>query len=529
MPMMTLDLVSPSTTGKEASPAPSIAGGASQPGTDGTSASGGAFGQAMAQAIQKNAGTNPAAAADPLAPPTQAVTLGLEPVQLPTEISGKATAAQTEATPTDANPASGAGLSLLPPWLQAMAQPLSVQPMNPGSSLQVITTSGPAPDDASLIAFAQAQGMDAQSIAQLLGQPPPATPSAALTGNPGLPASGTLPPGALAGMAAPGLVPVAGSPMPGSSLTNPMPATPAGSAPAPGMTDAQLQLAAAAVTALRGEQAATAAGNARLSPEATTEVEITSPLTQSLVLPGMRRALTNAATTETLARTAANWTFTTPQAKSWNESELDLSDLLAADNPPESADATTAASPTLQSESPPTREANAQPLALTSANPAAGKAETSNMQATHKLASDQMQQLNEQMADAIGERMMREIERGHWNLRLMLKPAHLGHIEVEMRLHAGGLEATFTAPQANTRELLQDGLDRLRAHLSEAGMDIANLDVKTGQNRQNGGDPTPGQQASAGNASGNSTAEQPAPTLGSPARPARPDGWDVMV
>ena len=63
--MMTLDLVSPSTTGKEASPAPSIAGGASQPGTDGTSASGGAFGQAMAQAIQKNAGTNPAAAADP--------------------------------------------------------------------------------------------------------------------------------------------------------------------------------------------------------------------------------------------------------------------------------------------------------------------------------------------------------------------------------------------------------------------------------------------------------------------------------
>ena len=151
------------------------------------------------------------------------------------------------------------------------------------------------------------------------------------------------------------------------------------------------------------------------------------------------------------------------------------------------------------------------------------------LSSTSTMTPDQLEQMSEQMADAIGERMLREIERGHWNVRLMLKPAHLGHIEVEMRLRAGELDATFAAPQAATRELLQDGLSRLKDSLGQAGMDVANLHVRDGQNRQNGGDSTPGQGQFANNAKTTSGANAPVQSTESPPRPRRTDGWDVMV
>ena len=143
--------------------------------------------------------------------------------------------------------------------------------------------------------------------------------------------------------------------------------------------------------------------------------------------------------------------------------------------------------------------------------------------------SDQMQQLSEKMADAIGERMLRELEKGEMNLRLSLKPAHLGHIEVEMRLRAGELDATFAAPQAATRELLQDGLARLRDSLAQAGMDVANLNVKNGQNRQNGGDSTAGQRKFAQKDNTSEATDNTVATVESTPRPRRSDGWDVMV
>ena len=130
----------------------------------------------------------------------------------------------------------------------------------------------------------------------------------------------------------------------------------------------------------------------------------------------------------------------------------------------------------------------------------------------------------------LGERMLRELERGHWSIRLMLKPAHLGHIEVEMRLRGGELDAAFMAPLAATRELLQDGLSRLKESLGQAGMDVANLHVKDGQNRQNGGDSTPGQRQFAQSNKEAPSAHAPVPSA-EPARsrPRRADGWDVMV
>ena len=148
----------------------------------------------------------------------------------------------------------------------------------------------------------------------------------------------------------------------------------------------------------------------------------------------------------------------------------------------------------------------------------------------NRASSDQMQQLADQMADAIGERLVREFERGHWNLRLMLKPAHLGHIEVEMRMRSGELDASFIVPHAGTRELLQDGLARLKENLGQMGMDVAFLDVKTGQNRQNGGDSTAKPKLTAETTLNSETTEMQAqPTQAFIPRPRHADGWDVMV
>jgi flagellar hook-length control protein FliK len=68
----------------------------------------------------------------------------------------------------------------------------------------------------------------------------------------------------------------------------------------------------------------------------------------------------------------------------------------------------------------------------------------------------------------------------------------VGHIEIEMRMRSGEFDAVFTAPNATTRDLLQDGMAKLRETLSQMGMDVANIHVGGGQTGQSGGDPTPG-------------------------------------
>jgi flagellar hook-length control protein FliK len=84
------------------------------------------------------------------------------------------------------------------------------------------------------------------------------------------------------------------------------------------------------------------------------------------------------------------------------------------------------------------------------------------------------------------------MEKGQWHLKLQLRPATLGHIEVEMRMRSGEFDAVFTAPNGITRELLQDGMSKLRETLSQMGMDVANIQVGGGQTGQSGGDSTPG-------------------------------------
>ena len=106
--------------------------------------------------------------------------------------------------------------------------------------------------------------------------------------------------------------------------------------------------------------------------------------------------------------------------------------------------------------------------------------------------SENIQNLAEKMGQAVGQRILSEMERGQWHLKLQLRPATLGHIEVEMRMRSGEFDAVFNAPNAITRDLLQDGVFKLRETLSQMGMDVANIHVGGGQTGQSGGDPTPG-------------------------------------
>jgi len=144
--------------------------------------------------------------------------------------------------------------------------------------------------------------------------------------------------------------------------------------------------------------------------------------------------------------------------------------------------------------------------------------------------SEKIQNLAEKMGQAVGQRILSEIEKGQWHLKLSLRPATLGHIEVEMRMRSGELDAVFTAPQALTRELLQEGMSKLKDTLSQMGMDVASMQVGDGQTGKRGGESTPGQMSKSTNGneddpqSNLSAAQAPIPRM-----KMGQDGWDVLV
>ena len=434
-----------------------------------------------------------------------------------------------------------------------------VKSVSVGPSIQVITASSPAPDASSLTAFAHQQGLDAQAIAWLMN---PHAQTATQAATPGA-GSGTLT------GAVPGAMPAPGT----GALFPPGMLAPARAPTVPDAADSTLNtgalLGSAADPAANPVQTATglpgthAPNNAAASA---TALAAAVPVVQAILSgPDSRKPVpTQAASTNTptppeltelsaLTMAQLRWgglkprglgqTDTAPSAPAtstatptlWAQSDLDLSGLGLelglltpnSDTPTQNASNTGSPAPTDAS-----AIAGAALGGVSRSDSLASQARSAAASANamgSTVTSDQMQQLSEKMADAVGERIMREIERGQWNLRLMLKPAHLGHIEVEMRLRAGQLDASFVAPQAATRELLQDGLDKLRQQLDQAGMDVANLHVKDGQTRQNGGDSTPGQRQFGNTAKNTETPQAPAPSVQSPPRPSRPDGWDVTV
>jgi hypothetical protein len=166
---------------------------------------------------------------------------------------------------------------------------------------------------------------------------------------------------------------------------------------------------------------------------------------------------------------------------------------------------------------------------------AANRAEVSNAghsaptEPTHAARSERIQNLAEKMGQAVGQRILTEMEKGQWHLKLQLRPATLGHIEVEMMMRSGEFDAVFTAPNATTRELLQDGMAKLRDTLSQMGMDVAYIDVRDGRSGQSGGNPTPGFRKGKTSETQSNAQVTDTETTRAPLIKSGKDGLDVLV
>ena len=99
------------------------------------------------------------------------------------------------------------------------------------------------------------------------------------------------------------------------------------------------------------------------------------------------------------------------------------------------------------------------------------------------------QQLSEKFGELLGRRMVQQIESGNWKVDVELHPDDLGSIQVEMVWQDGQLEAVFSAEQAATRELLDQGLSKLRESLLNNGTSLAYLSVNDEKRRQEQGRP----------------------------------------
>ena len=104
----------------------------------------------------------------------------------------------------------------------------------------------------------------------------------------------------------------------------------------------------------------------------------------------------------------------------------------------------------------------------------------------------QYQQLADRVGQAIGERLVSQINRGDWKLQLRLRPETLGRIDVALAMHSGTLDATFASDSSVTRDLILQGANRLKDTLSQSGMAVANVWVGGGQDGNYDGNPTPG-------------------------------------
>lgn len=462
------------------------------------------------------------------------------------------------------------------------APALTVQAL--GEHLQVITPGAEADSENTLEAFARAQGLDDITIGWLMGQGPDPREALKVSTIGTLPGAGSLGvAGALGSLKTPGAgiqaglltvgqttVPAVsalvtgqatlsnagllatgqpGQPITVSASPDAAPSGPAGLAglvetmpelPPEASTPGPASTKAAAAPGLVGLGASLAALWGPAAAQSSTKTGSGTQAEQPAVEPteSLMAALRSPATTAlaTLQRQLQNPTLVAPAASkaaaNLRVSDLDLS-LSLGDQGPDLQNLLTEWSARLDASS----ASEPQPASALAAARGSGAMASSPLGLTPHGSdpqlgidlADKFEQLAEKMGQAVAQRMLSELEKGHWHLKLMLRPATLGHIEVEMRMRSGELDASFVASQNLTRELLQESLPRLRETLTQLGMDVANMNVDSGRSQQGDGDPTPrAQAAQARTAQATGSAETSAITPQHHERRGQ-EGWDVMV
>ena len=101
--------------------------------------------------------------------------------------------------------------------------------------------------------------------------------------------------------------------------------------------------------------------------------------------------------------------------------------------------------------------------------------------------------LSRRLGEALAARVLSQVERGEWQVRLSVAPQHLGPIDIELQMRGSRLEAQFQVANGQTQALIQDSIPRLREAVGASGMDLASAWVSGGLADRNRGNPTPGQ------------------------------------
>lgn len=401
--------------------------------------------------------------------------------------------------------------SALPAGQNLAAGTLPLRTLALGPTLEVVTSPGGGPDGDSLAQFAKAQGLDDDVVAWLFSDATQAQVQAqSLVAIP-------IPAGV---MALPGGAP-------GGAVTAPAAlalGTP-GMGAVPGLPgEAALAAAAAATTAdwLESQQSA-----ARLAGEATASDAIDLAQATATSLPAGLIAAARAASRATRADGTTD-TFHLPAQVADMPVEilsLDVQEGLEAlwDDTGEASSDTGPGTGSGQ---------GAHPGSGTGAAAAASGAalpDDALPATTIGQRAAGYQELSQRLGEALAQRVMAQIERGNWEVRLLLKPARLGEVEIDLTLRSGALDAAFRATSPVTRDLLNEGLPRLREVLADAGMDIAGLNVASGRNAPSGGNPTPRQARGPDNAQTADTGKVTAAPAAQPRLRNTGSGWDVLV
>jgi flagellar hook-length control protein FliK len=116
---------------------------------------------------------------------------------------------------------------------------------------------------------------------------------------------------------------------------------------------------------------------------------------------------------------------------------------------------------------------------------------------------DQYLELSQRLTDALSRRLAAQIKQGSWHVGIELHPRSLGRIEVQLEMKNGELEAHFNASRALTRDLIQEGLPRLKAELEQHGTESAYVGV--GHQNQGRSDENPTDSDGDSNSSGHET------------------------
>jgi flagellar hook-length control protein FliK len=377
------------------------------------------------------------------------------------------------------------------------------------SQLELITPSTPVPDTGSLVAFARTQGLDETTLAALFGDTaiqasPPAELSALNTllvpaaphANPllatgvqlgvGLSASNLMPASALNPLASPAMLTALAG-------TNPNPDAEAATLTVKGLSELSWQISKPLGQGLAAPLAQTASA---------TDINATDSdaLRLQLMLP--REAIT--ALTRRLATMSG-----TGQAVAWGgltanapvsattgavQSRLDLSEFFKADGTLVAADAEVLDA--VPGERAPASQAPVAEGARSTSSQLSqsGTASPVASQAGQRL--EHYQQLADRLGQALAQRLQSQIERGEWKVQMRMDPVSLGRIDMELDMRAGGLDAVFRTDNPLTRELIAQGLPKLRESLSQSGTAVANVWVNGDSARQSGGNPTPHQNPS---------------------------------